>query len=78
MKFFKTLPSLASLLFLSTPASACSVCFGNPNSLQSKGVLAGVLLLLAITVFVLGGAGFIFMTWARRAKTLAQSQSSSC
>ncbi len=78
MKFFKTLSSLASLLFLSTPARACSVCFGNPNSLQSKGVVAGVLLLLGITVFVLGGAALIFLGWARRAKTLAQAESSSC
>ncbi len=71
------LATSALLLLPHCPISwACAVCFGNPDSLQSKGVVAGVLLLLGVTVFVLGGVGFTFLGWARRAKILDQEKSS--
>ena len=50
---------------------ACSVCFGDPNSLFSKGVVAGVLLLLVIVSSVLGGIAYTAFVWARRAKKIS-------
>jgi hypothetical protein len=56
-----------ALLALSSPALACPVCFGNPNSAQTKGAQAGILALLMVTVAVLGGvAGFFFIYLRRR------------
>lgn len=49
---------------------ACSVCFGDPKSLQSRGLFFGVCLLLGVVVFVLGGIALTAVTWARRAKKL--------
>lgn len=48
---------------------ACSVCFGNADSWQSKGVAAGVLFLLGMIALVLGAIAFTIFRWSRRAKT---------
>ena len=49
---------------------ACSVCFGDPKSLQSRGLFFGVCFLLGVVIFVLGGVASTAITWARRAKKL--------
>jgi len=59
-------------LFLSETTEACSVCFGNPNSNQSKSVVLGVLFLMGVILFVLTYIVVISLIWARRAKKLAQ------
>lgn len=71
MKFLRTLPYLCGILsgwMTTSDAFACSVCFGNPQSAQTKAVWAGVALLLGVTGFVLGGIAFLAIKWALRAK----------
>ena len=50
---------------------ACAVCFGNPNSALSKGVAAGVLLLMGVIATVLAGIVVVGLTWLRRARQLS-------
>ena len=52
---------------------ACSVCFGNPDSLLGKGAKAGVLFLLGVVLVVLGGIAVTGVVWARRARTAYDS-----
>lgn len=47
---------------------ACSVCFGDPNSLQSKALGAAVLFLLGTVGAVLGGIVISTVVCIRRAK----------
>ena len=51
---------------------ACSVCFGDPQSLQSRGLFFGVCFLLGIVAFVLGAVASTAVSWARRAKKIEQ------
>ena len=52
---------------------ACSVCFGDPNSLLSKGAFWGVLFLIGVVGFVLASIASTIWIWARRAKKLDSS-----
>lgn len=52
-------------------AEACSVCFGDPASAQSKGVAAGVLFLMAVIAGVLAAIAGIALRWRARAKKLS-------
>lgn len=74
----KILYSLVSLCAVVMPslASACAVCFGDPESKQTQSAMAGVLFMFGITLFVLGTIGSVAFTWARRAKALEQAQAS--
>ncbi|HYB99024.1 MAG TPA: hypothetical protein VEC57_07785 [Candidatus Limnocylindrales bacterium] len=47
-------------------ATACAVCFGDPNSPLSKGADAGVLFLLGVVVVVLAMFASLFLYWMRR------------
>ncbi|MEE2674010.1 MAG: hypothetical protein VX466_09450 [Myxococcota bacterium] len=58
-------------LLVADAASACSVCFGDPNSSMSQGAQAGVLVLLGVIVAVLAGLASLIVFWARRAAKLA-------
>ena len=58
-------------LLLAVAASACSVCFGDPNSSMSQGARAGVLVLLGVVVTVLAGLASLIVFWARRAAKLS-------
>jgi len=49
---------------------ACSVCFGDPKSLQSRGLFFGVLFLLGIVAAVLAAIASTAFAWARRSKKL--------
>ncbi len=51
-------------------ALACSVCYGDPNSPMTKGVEAGVLVLLGVVGTVLFGLASLFLFWVRRAANL--------
>ncbi len=54
---------------------ACSVCFGNPDSLQSKALSGAILFLMATIGAVLGGIAVLAVIWSRRAKQLENSAS---
>jgi hypothetical protein len=76
-KFKKIQAALFAALILpailqSGAAQACSVCFGDPNSGMSKGIKAGVLLLILVVSGVLGGIASVVISWSRRAKALGQ------
>ena len=59
-------------------ALACPVCFGNANSMQTKGAQAGILALLGVTVVMLASiAGFFFIYLRRRIKMFEESNGGS-
>ena len=51
-------------------ASACPVCFGDPNSAMTKGTNNGVFFLLGVIGFVQVGLGAMFIAFWRRARAL--------
>lgn len=53
-----------------TPAAACAVCFGAPDSAMTKGMAWGILSLLVVIVCVLGGFAAFFVYLARRASAV--------
>lgn len=61
---------LSFLLFVALPqtASACAVCFGDPDSPWSKALNWGVLALLAVVLMVLGGIAAFFIYIIKRAR----------
>jgi hypothetical protein len=72
--------ALVSMALLGAPkmALACPVCFGNPNSAQTKGAQAGVLALLLVTVAILASfAGFFFIYLRRRIRLFEESNGGS-
>lgn len=56
------------LVTLSHSASACSVCFGDPQSSSTKAVLASVFFLLCVIGFVLSVIAGVSFVWIRRAR----------
>lgn len=67
MKSWLILFLTLGVIALPRPASACSVCFGDPTSPAAQGMAMGVLALLAIVLVVLGGFAAFFIYLARRA-----------
>jgi len=59
--------AMLTTLFASA-ASACPVCFGDPNSPMTKGASNGILFLLGIVGFVQLGFVALFFSFWRRAK----------
>ncbi|HET7623992.1 MAG TPA: hypothetical protein VFM25_01915 [Verrucomicrobiae bacterium] len=45
---------------------ACSVCYGDPNSSMSKGLVWGIFVLLGVIVAVLGGISTFFVYIAKK------------
>ena len=62
------------LIALTAPhtASACSVCFGDPDSPWAKALGWGILVLLGIVTAVLGGIVAFFIHVAKRSRVLSQ------
>jgi hypothetical protein len=60
-----------ALLVQPAGASACAVCFGDPNSDMGKGAAAGVLVMAGVIYGVLMGFVGIIVYWVIRAKRLA-------
>lgn len=54
--------------------SACTVCFGDPNSPMTHGAKAAIIFLLGVVAFVLGSIVAVAIFWIRRAR-LVQIQS---
>lgn len=74
----KTALSTLALLAIPSLALACPVCFGNPNSMQTKGAQAGILALLVVTVAMLASiAGFFFIYLRRRIRMFEESNGGS-
>ena len=74
----KTALTTIVLLTVPTLALACPVCFGNADSMQTKGAQAGILALLAVTVAMLASiAGFFFIYVRRRIKMFEESNGGS-
>ena len=61
-----------ALVALPQAASACSVCFGKSDSSLLKGMQMGVLALLAIVVFVLGGIAAFFIYLVKRSAMMSE------
>ncbi len=53
-------------------ASACAVCFGDPDSRMAKGVVAGVLVLVGVIGMVLVGMTAIGVWWVLRSRRLTR------
>ena len=57
---------LGFLLASAEPAAACAVCYGDPNSLLTKGMNNGILALLGIVGAVqVGFVAFFWTIWKR-------------
>lgn len=75
-KKMKTLTVLLLSFFpLAYPfaASACPVCFGDPNALMTKGMKLGILFLIVVVGGVLAAILGIGLSWARRAKAIRET-----
>lgn len=58
----------AAVLAFSAQASACAVCFGDPESDMAKGAVAGVWVLVGVTGFVLTGMAGTSLYWIQRSR----------
>jgi len=68
---------IALLLILApATASACPVCYGNPDSLMTKGTDNAMLFMLGIVGFVQLGFIGLFVTFWRRARALRRRRES--
>jgi hypothetical protein len=74
----KTVFATIAVLAIPTLAQACPVCFGNPDSAQTKAAQAGILVLLGVTVAMLASiAGFFFIYLRRRIRIFEESNGGS-
>lgn len=55
-----------SLVLLHSAGWACSVCFGDPNSLMSQGLNRGVLTMVGVVLVLWVGFGSFFVYLWRR------------
>ena len=59
---------------IAQPVIACSVCYGDPSSPMTKGVQAGVLVLLGVVGGVLMLVASLLLFWVRRAANLEDAE----
>ncbi len=59
--------AVVAMLAAPQPLAACAVCYGKSDSDLARGMNWGILSLLAVVVFVLGGIASFFVYLARRA-----------
>jgi hypothetical protein len=79
MKRFVTAMTTLAILAPAKTALACPVCFGDPNSAQTRGAQAGILALLLVTIAMLASiAGFFFVYLRRRIRLFEQTNGGSC
>ena len=76
MKVIRPGVLLAALAMAAAPQSvlACATCFGKSDSDLAKAMNWGILSLLAVVVFVLGGIAAFFIYLARRAAMTAAAE----
>ena len=74
----KTVVLTIALMVIPRLALACPVCFGGPDSPQTKAAQAGILALLVVTVIMLSSiAGFFFIYLRRRIRMVEESNGGS-
>ena len=70
----KIVVATVAVLMMPRLALACPVCFGNPNSPQTRAAQSGILALLVVTVIMLASiAGFFFIYLRRRIRMVEES-----
>ncbi len=74
----KTTTQLALLILAITgamapTASACSTCFGDPDSAMAKGVVMGVFVMVGVVGFVLAGIAGTGLYWIQRSRRLSRT-----
>jgi heme/copper-type cytochrome/quinol oxidase subunit 2 len=76
MKKIRPCALLAAVVLAVAPHSAlaCATCFGKSDSDLAKAMNWGILSLLAVVVFVLGGFAAFFIYLARRASATAAAE----
>ena len=62
--------ALTELTLLAGNAAACAVCYGNPESPLTKGISAGIWVLLGCIGFVLSGFAGVFLYWMYRSRNI--------
>lgn len=60
---------LSVLAFPST-VTACSVCFGDPESSMAKGAVAGVATLFGVVAFMLCSIAGVALFWVQRGRRM--------
>lgn len=63
---------VALAIVVSSPAAACSACFGNPDAAETRGVGRAVLFLLSIIGLVQVGFVSLFWQFRKRSKSLEE------
>ena len=76
MKRLVSLCTVLALLAFAPTASACSVCFGNPESLLTQGAQQGVIVMLIVTYAVILGLAAMFAAVIIRARRRAAAETS--
>lgn len=69
--------SVFALGTFQTSVSACSVCFGNPDSALGQGARWGVLAMICIITSVLGGISAFFVFLGKRSAAFEKRELSS-
>lgn len=64
--------AVMAALGYASPALACAVCFGDPESPLTKGALMGVYVLVGVVSFVLAGITATGVFWIQRSRRLAR------
>lgn len=72
---FSAVAASAVALVRAGPASACAICFGDPNSPLTKSVEMGVWFLLAVILLVEASFGIFFLVYLRRRAQLFRDPS---
>ena len=60
--------AILALVASATEAGACAVCYGNPESPMTKGIVAGIWVMLGCIGFVLAGFASVFLYWMYRSR----------
>lgn len=68
----RTLLLTAGMVLQTRWVWACAVCFGDKDSLQTKGAIAGVSFLLGVILFVLACLAVTFWRWGRNERGIEE------
>ena len=66
---------LCAIVLSPAVAPACSVCYGDPDSSQTKGLMWGIAVLLGVVGTVLGGITTFFVYLAKKSPAESSTQS---
>lgn len=75
-KAIRRCATTAIVAMIAAPSSllACATCFGKSDSDLARGMNWGILSLLAVVIFVLGGIATFFIYLAKRAAATTQAE----